>query len=243
MKRQILLEKCVPNGIRSLRSWGLMTIIVLALGLLLIPAGHTTWAARLLSSSDTSLSNQEAIAARQQKADEYLDAASAQLKRHQYQQCQESLEKCQEFYDILTASQIMRLEQYDREAANGFDVVNRANQALMAGSEHLQANRVAEAQRQFDTAYALRKQLPEEIVDEINAQINGLKNAKAQQKKDMKSLFLTSRKNYKQGNLDEARTGFEQINQSGIELNWFDRSLDLVSVDGYLRGTNNSAAR
>lgn len=108
MKRHILLKKCVPNSIRALGSWGLMAIIVLALGVLLIPAGHTSLAARLLSSPDTSLSNQEAIAARQQKADEYLEAASAQLKQRQYQQCQESLEKCQEFYDILTASQKMR---------------------------------------------------------------------------------------------------------------------------------------
>ncbi|MCK4628966.1 MAG: tetratricopeptide repeat protein, partial [Sedimentisphaerales bacterium] len=55
------------------------------------------------------------------------------------------------------------------------------------------------------------------------------------QKDDMKLLFKKSRQLFKKGDFDEAEQGFNEIRDSQVSLNFFDRGGDLTSVDSYLR--------
>jgi len=182
MKRRNRLNNCVRYGICYPGGWNLVTIMVLGFILLLAPTGSMSLAAKHLPSAQEAFSGQEAIAAQQKKADEFIDLASAQLNRRQYQDCLETISRCRELEGILSSSQKQRLDRYAQEAENGLDILNRANQALNTGIEHLQANRLMEAKKQFDTAMALRKNLPADTVGQIEAQLDAIKSLQKEQK-------------------------------------------------------------
>ena len=69
------------------------------------------------------------------KAQDLLDTAEKQLKRHLYPLAQQTLEKTQELNGQLSRSQKKRLESYRRDAQQGVDSQSRAHALIETGQK------------------------------------------------------------------------------------------------------------
>ena len=222
MQVQNRLKRCNWGDLRGFRQWGLVLTTLLLLGLC-VPYP--------IVAQDTV---EDEVAAQRKKAEELLDTASAQLDRQQYQAGQKTLDRCDAYRDKLTSSQEKRFNKYSQEAQAGTSAQTNADAAIRAGTQHLSADRLVQAQEQFQAAYKLKKYLPAPQRKKIEDQLKVIKAKQKIQKKDIVTLFKKSKSDYKAGRLAEAKKGFAQIQQSGIKLGFFDTG-DFTSTAGYLK--------
>ena len=205
----------------------IVAIIVLAVDKYPITAPATA--------SSVATKSEDEIAAHRKKADEWLDIVETQLKMHQYKEAGKSLENCTAISGNLSKSQKKRLARYSKNALAGIEALKQITEAIETADRYVKADNILEAEKNYLKAYSLRKFLPTSVINKIKDKINTIKAKKAKYKKEMQLLFRQSRTYYRQGKLEEAEVGFNRIKDSGIRLNFFERSGDLTNVDGYLK--------
>ncbi|MBN2375368.1 MAG: tetratricopeptide repeat protein, partial [Sedimentisphaerales bacterium] len=176
-----------------------------------------------------------AVASQRKKAEEMLDIATEQIKRCQFDQAQATLDQCNKLNGNLSAFQQKHLSNLAGEAQLGIKSQNEANQAITEGKVALEGGEIGLAGEKFNRAQGFQKFLPQESQAELKQLLEQVKSLQAQKKAEIKVLFQTSVKYYKQGHLEQARTGFSKVKQSGVELSWLDRGGDFTDVDGYLK--------
>lgn len=174
-------------------------------------------------------------ASQRKKAQEWLEIAEIELKRHMYQSAQVTLGKCAELNSSLSKSQAKKLAKYSQMADEGILAQNKSQQALDSADTYLKQNQIGQADEELNQAYKLRKYLPKSTVSKIKDKIQAIKTQKKQLKKTMQRLFKQSKKYYRQGLLTEAQIGFGDIKKSQVKLSFFERGGDFTDVDGYLK--------
>ena len=172
--------------------------------------------------------------AQQNKAQELLDIAEAHIDRHEYSSASGALEQCAGLAKYMSSGQKRGMAKYSKQAAAGALGLEQSNAAMAAGTGHLQAGRIAQAQRAFEQAHGLRRYLPKSTVKKIAEQLAVVKVLKAQRKKELKTLFKRSVQHYRKGELLEAQQGFAEIERSEIPLGFFDRGGNPTTTQGYL---------
>ncbi len=181
------------------------------------------------------VSADERAKADQKRAQEILDVVSEQVDRHMYDAALATISSIDSSDEIiLNEKQARQLEEYREESSSGVDAQSEAVKAL-EGIEKLVAD-----ENYSDAAAELEviKSGKEYLTDDI---INGLKQAETSVdvlgqtlKARAKKQFAQSKQYYKQGDLNEARIGFEAVAASGVELSFFDRGGDFGTADTYL---------
>jgi type II/III secretion system protein len=230
LQEQTRLKRSYREVLCGFRPWGSVLAILFLLSVC-VPL--------TIVAQDTA---EDEIAAQRKKAKELLDTASAQLDRQQYKACQATLERCSSYENRLSSSQKMRYDKYSQQAQAGVSAQSNADAAIQAGMQHLNANRLGQAEEQFKAAQKLKKYLPAPQRKKIEDQLKVIKAKKKQLKKEYITLFKNSKSNYKADRLDEAEKGFTKIQQSGIKLGFFDTG-DLTSTSGYLKKITSKRAK
>ena len=147
---------------------------------------------------------------------------------------QETLAQTTDLAENLSSRQSTRLAKLLASAEEGSQSQQQATAYYQAAADHLANHRVLDAQEANKQAHALRQYLDQTTAAEV-AQQGKLVQAKvAEEKTLIKKLFKQSAAYYRQGLLDQAQAGFQQVIDSGIDLGFFDRGGDLNTANAYL---------
>ncbi|MCK5269293.1 MAG: hypothetical protein KAJ46_00855 [Sedimentisphaerales bacterium] len=230
------IKEGLRNRFNSLgcRSYLQIIISTLMVAIIALAVDKYPMTAPAVASSVTA-KNEEKVASRRKKADEWLVIAETQLKMHRYQEANKSLEKCATLNGDLSKSQKKRLTRYSKNALAGVKAIKRVSIAIESADKYTKAGNLLEAEKHYLKAYSLRNFLPAPVVKKIKDKINAVKAEQAKYKKEMKVVFKQSRDYYRRKKLEEAEAGFNMIKKSGIQLSFLERGGDLTNVDGYLK--------
>ena len=212
----------------------IILLLIVVCAILFVGSGTTAQADDAAVVENQPAENHEAQAARRRKADDLLQSASLHIQDQRYDLAAETLQKCRDLEPDLSKGQRRNLEKYSERSEAGQAAISTAANNMAAAAEQLDQNQAAKAHELLSQAYSLRHYLPEETTDQLKERLESAKKQLAQQKASLKKLFKASVKQYRKDQFAEARTGFQEIQDSGVELGFFDRGGDLTSVNGYL---------
>ncbi len=171
----------------------------------------------------------------QRKAADLIKTAEIQLKRNQYFLAQKTIAQLKSLNGNLNADQAAKRDELSAKANEGLEVQTQVNTLIAKGEQLFKDGDVGQASNNFDKAQKYKDFLPETTQKRIKRHQESIKAYLAKNKKEMKALYVASKKQFKNGELDAARDGFLKIQRSGVKLSLIDRGGDFTTPQSYLK--------
>lgn len=172
------------------------------------------------------------IAAKQKKANDLIATAVYQNKKKMFSISLQTLETCAAISDLLLKQRdsISTLHAY---ATEGLSAQDNAKIAIEEGAAFLEKQAFNEASLAFESIVNQREFLDEDIVAKAHAGLNTVQDQRKIQHKQWIKLYKQSAKQFKKGQIDEAKNGFTLLSEHGAKFSFFEVG-SAKSVDNYL---------
>ena len=213
----------------------LLTAMLFVWAFCLVYPADCSWSADADAPTDVVPDETVAGADDQNRLNEGLDLAAAQIGRRMYQLAQQTVDQCSAMDATLSESQRKRLAKYEKQVGIGIDAQQQVRAAMVKTDELNRAGRLKEALEQLQIAYAGRKHLPDATIKKIEGNIKVVKVGLEKEKLSVGKLFKDSVKAYKKGQLDQAEAGFQELVNKGVKLSWTQRGVNFTTPAGYLK--------